>query len=105
MAKLLAALAAFAGLGGPALLGILVEAACDVDVGGVVEVGLLLQVVLLLVVKGVSAVPVVTFNALAASLEVSEECGCDLGNAGEAMSGVPRVWHGVERGVGDDAIK
>ena len=105
MAKLSAAPAAFVGLGGPALLSILVKAACDVDVGRVVEVGLLSQVVLLFMVKGVCAVPVVAFNALAASLEVLEECGCDLGSAGGAMSGAPGVWHGVERGVGDDAIK
>ena len=64
MAERLAAPAAFAGFGGLLVLGILVEAARDVDMGRVMEVGLLSQVVLLFVVKGVSAVPVVTFNAL-----------------------------------------
>ena len=105
MAELSAAPAALAGSGGPALLDILVEAVRDVDVGGVVEVGLLSQVVLLLVVERVCAVPVVAFNALATGLEVAEEGGCDVGEAVGAVSGAPRVWHGVERGVGNDAIK
>ena len=105
MAELPAAPAAFAGPGDAALLDILVKVACDVDVGGMVEVGLLSQVVLLLVVEGVCAVPVVAFNALAACFEVSEERGRDVREAVGAVGGVPRVWHGVERGVGDDAIK
>ena len=45
--------ATFAGFGGPFLLDVLVEAARDGDVGGVVEVGLLSQVILLLVVERV----------------------------------------------------
>ena len=45
--------AAFAGFGGPSLLNVLVEAARDGDVGGMVEVGLLSQVILLLVVEWV----------------------------------------------------
>jgi hypothetical protein len=73
--------------------------------GGMVEVGQLSQVILLLMVEGVCAVLVVAFNALAASLEVSEECGRDVREAVGAVSSAPRVWHGVERGVGDDAIK
>ena len=105
VAKLSAAPAAFVGLGSLTLLNILVEAARDVDVGGMVEVGLLSQVVLLLVVEGVCAVPVVAFNALATSLEVSEECGRDVRETVGAVSGAPRVWHGVEGGIGDDAIK
>ena len=44
-------------------------------------------------------------NALAAGLQVSEECGRDVREAVGAVSGVPGVWHGVERRVGDDAIK
>ena len=105
MAELSAAPAALAGSGGPALLDILVEAVRDVDVGGVVEVGLLSQVVLLLVVERVCAVPVVAFNALATGLEVAEEGRCDVGEAVGTVGGAPRVWHRIKRGVGDDAIK
>ena len=69
------------------------------------RLALLSQVILLLVVERVGAVPVDALDALATSLEVSEEGGRDVGEAVGAVGGVPRVWHGVEGGVGDDAIK
>jgi hypothetical protein len=97
--------ATFAGFGGPFLLDVLVEAARDGDVGGVVEVGLLSQVILLLVVERVCAMPVVAFDALATGFEVAEEGGGDIWEAVRTVGGAPRVWHGVQRGVGNDAVE
>ena len=49
--------------------------------------------------------PVVAFDALATGFEVAEEGGCDIWEAVRTVGGAPRIWHGVERGVGDDAIE
>ena len=49
--------------------------------------------------------PVVAFDALATGFKVAEEGGHDVGKAVGPVGGAPRVWHGVERGVGNDAVE